>query len=80
MTEVVHYIRDQASPRGHESEHANTPFLEPLQVNCALPIEHVQADTSKCHRDIHTSLCPVLSEAGGMRSNDENSLQTYKHM
>ena len=66
MTEGVHYIRDKATPRGHESEHANTPFLEHLHVNCALPIEHVQADTSKDRRDIHTSLCPGLSKAGGM--------------
>jgi hypothetical protein len=28
----VHYIRDKASPLGHESEHANTRFLEPLHV------------------------------------------------
>ncbi len=68
MTEGVHYIRDKASPLGHESEHANTRFLEHLHVNCALSIEHVQADTSKSHRDIHTSLCPGLSEAGGMSS------------
>jgi hypothetical protein len=39
-----------------------------LHVNCALSIEHVQADTSKDRRDIHTSLCSGLSEAGGMRS------------
>jgi hypothetical protein len=26
MTEGVHYIRDKASPLGHESEHANTRF------------------------------------------------------
>ncbi len=68
MTEEVHYIRDKASPRGHENEHANTRFLEHLHVNCDLSIEHVQADTSKDRRDIHTSLCPRLSEAGEMRS------------
>jgi ferredoxin-like protein FixX len=32
MTEGVHYIRDKASPPGHESEHANTRFLEHLHV------------------------------------------------
>ncbi len=68
MTEGVHYIRDKASPPGHESEHANTRFLEHLPVNCAPSIEHVQADTNKDRRDTHTSLCPRLSEAGGMRS------------
>ncbi len=68
MTEGVHYIRDKATPRGHESEHANTRFLEHLHVNCALPIEHVQADASKGHSDIHTSLCSGLSEAGEMSS------------
>ncbi len=44
------------------------PTNEHLHVNCALQIEHVQADTSKHHRDIHTSLCSRLSEAGGMTS------------
>ncbi len=44
------------------------PTTEHLHVNCVLPIEHVQADTSKDHRNIHTSLCSRLSEAGGMRS------------
>ncbi len=68
MTEGVHYIRDKASPLGHECEHDNTRFLEHLHVNCALSIEHVQVVTNKDHRDIHTSLCPRLSEAGGMRS------------
>jgi hypothetical protein len=68
MTEGVHYIRDKASPRGHESEHANTRFLEHLHVNCALSIEHVQADANECHRNNHTSLFSRLSEAGGMRS------------
>ncbi len=68
ITDGVHYIRDKATPLGHESEHANTRFLEHLHVNCALPIEHVQADTSKDKSDIHTSLCPRLSEAGGLRS------------
>ncbi len=68
MTEGVHYSRGKASPLGHESEHANTRFLKHLHVNCALSIEHVQADTSKDHRVIHTSLCQGLSEAGGMRS------------
>ncbi len=68
MKEGVHYIRDKASPRGHEGEHANTPFLEHLHVNCALSIKHVQADTSKDRSDVHTSLCPRLSEAGGMSS------------
>ncbi len=68
MTEEVHYIRDKASPLGHESERANTRFLEHLHVNYALSIEHVQADTSKEHSDIYTSLCLRLSEAGGMRS------------
>ena len=68
MTEGVHYIGDKATPLGHESVHANTRFLEHLHVNCALSIEHVQADTSKDHSDIHTSLCPRLSEAGGIRS------------
>ncbi len=53
MTDGVHYIRDRASPLGHENEHANTRFLEHLHVNCALSIEHVQADTSKDRRDIH---------------------------
>ena len=32
MTEGVHYISDKATPRGHESEHANTRFLEHLHV------------------------------------------------
>ncbi len=32
MTEGVHYIRDKASPLGHESEHADTRFLEHLHV------------------------------------------------
>ncbi len=32
MTKGVHYIRDRATPLGHESEHINTPFLEPLHV------------------------------------------------
>ncbi len=32
MTEVVHYIRDRATPLGHESKHTNTPFLEHLHV------------------------------------------------
>jgi hypothetical protein len=68
MAKGVHYIRDKASPLGDESEHANTRFLKHLRVNCALPIEHVQADTCKCHRDIHTSLYLGLSEAGGMTS------------
>jgi hypothetical protein len=68
MMEGLHNIREKASPRGHESEHANTRFLEHLHVNCDLSIEHVQADTSKDRSDIHTSLCPGLSEAGGMRS------------
>ncbi len=68
MMDGVHYIRDKATPRGHESEHANSWILEHLHVNCALSIEHVQADTSKDRSDIHTSLCPRLSEAGGMRS------------
>ncbi len=68
MTEGVHHIRDKASRLGHESEHANTRFLEHLHVNCDLSIEHVQADTSKDRRDIYTSLCPRLSQAGGMRS------------
>ncbi len=66
--EGVHYIRDKASLPGHESEHANTRFLEHLHVNCASLIEHVQADASKGHRNIHTSLCSRLSEAGGIRS------------
>ncbi len=30
MIEGVHYIRDKATPPGHESEHANTPFLKHL--------------------------------------------------
>ncbi len=68
MKEGVHYIRDKATPLGHESEHANIRFLEQLHVNCALSIEHVQTDTSKDRRDIHTSLCSGLSETGGMRS------------
>ena len=68
MTDGVRYIRDIASPPEHESERANNRFLEHLHVNCALSIEHVQADANKHHRDIHTSLCPKLSEAGGMRS------------
>ncbi len=68
MTKGVHYIGDKATARGHESEHANTRFLEHLQVNCALSNKHVQADTSKDRSDIHTSLCPRLSEAGGMKS------------
>ncbi len=68
MTEGVHYIRDKASPLVHESEHANTQFLEHLHVNCALSIEHVQADTSKDGSDIHTSLCSRLSETGGLTS------------
>jgi hypothetical protein len=33
MTEGVHYIRDKASPRGHESERANIPFLEQNAMN-----------------------------------------------
>ncbi len=32
MTEGVHYIRDKATPLEHESEHANTRFLEHLHV------------------------------------------------
>ena len=32
MTDGVHYIRDKASPLGHESEDANTRFLEHLHV------------------------------------------------
>ncbi len=32
MTEGVHYIRDKASPPEHESEHANTRFLEHLHI------------------------------------------------
>ncbi len=32
MTEGVHYIRGKATSRGHESEHANTWFLEHLHV------------------------------------------------
>ena len=32
MTKGVHYIGDKATPRGHESEHTNTPFLEHLHV------------------------------------------------
>ncbi len=28
MTDEVNYIRDKASPLGHESERANIPFLE----------------------------------------------------
>ncbi len=68
MMKGVHYIRDKATPLGHENEHANTPFLEHLHDNCAPSIEHVQADTNECHRDNYTSLCPGLSEAGRMRS------------
>ncbi len=67
MTEGVHYIRDKATPLGYESEHANTQFIEHMHVSCALSIEHVQADTNKDHRDIHTSLFPRLSEAGGIK-------------
>ncbi len=67
-TEGALYIIDKASPPGYESQHANTRFLEHLHVNCALSIEHVQADTCKDRRDIHTSLCQGSSEAGGMRS------------
>ncbi len=33
MTEGLNYIRDRASPLGHESEHANTPFLEQNAMN-----------------------------------------------
>ncbi len=32
VTEGVHYIRDKATPLGHESKHTNTRFLEPLHV------------------------------------------------
>ncbi len=32
MTDGVHYIRDKATPPGHESENANTRFLEHLHV------------------------------------------------
>ncbi len=68
MMEGLHHMKDKASPRGHESENVNTRFYEHLHVSCARSFEHVQADTSKYRRDIHTSLCPGLSEAGGMRS------------
>jgi hypothetical protein len=35
----VHYIRDKATPLGHENEHTNTRlFLEHLHGNYALPI------------------------------------------
>ncbi len=42
MTDGVHYIRDKATPRGHESEHANTRFLEHLHV-----IAHHQSNMYK---------------------------------
>ncbi len=32
MTDGVHYIRDKTTPLVHESEHANTRFLEHLHV------------------------------------------------
>ncbi len=50
VTKEVHYIRGKASPLGHESDHANTRLLKQhLHVNCALSIEHVQADICKDH-------------------------------
>ncbi len=41
MTEGVHYIRDKATPLGHESEHANTPFLEHFCTSIVLCLSNM---------------------------------------